>query len=129
MECPQRTRTTGKAAMDKRVSHDLHAGRSRTAVSECIEHSTLGAHPLEDYEPLIGAEAVRRILTKAESLKSLRIAHLSSTFYGGGVAEILTPLTLLMNTTGIETVWHLIQGTPAFFACTKMLHNALHGEA
>ena len=28
---------------------------------------------------------------------------------------------------GIETDWHLIQGTPAFFGCTKKLHNMLQG--
>ena len=99
-----------------------------TATSECLERATLGVHSVESYEPLIGTEAVRRILTKAELLKGSRVAHISSTFYGGGVAEILTPLTLLMNATGIETAWHLVQGTPAFFRCTKMLHNALQGE-
>ncbi len=115
--------------MDKRVSHDVAADNSNTAVSERLEHATLGVHSLENYEPLIGTQAVQRILTKADALKSSRIAHISSTFYGGGVAEILTPLTLLMNATGIETVWHLVQGTPAFFGCTKMLHNALQGDS
>jgi len=33
-----------------------------------------------------------------------------------------------MNAIGIETDWHLVQGTPAFFSCTKKLHNALQGE-
>jgi Trehalose synthase, N-terminal domain len=55
--------------------------------------------------------------------------HVSSTFYGGGVTEILTPLTLMMNAMGIETGWRMIQGTPAFFNCTKKLHNTLQGEA
>src|SRR5438105_14639566 len=82
-------------------------------MSEYVERSILGTHSLHDYEPLIGAEAVRRILTKADALRGSKIAHISSTFYGGGVAEILTPLTLLMNAIGIETAWHLIQGTPA----------------
>jgi trehalose synthase len=53
----------------------------------------------------------------------------SSTFYGGGVTEILTPLTLIMNTIGIETGWRMIQGTPTFFNITKKLHNALQGNA
>ena len=54
--------------------------------------------------------------------------HVSSTFYGGGVTEILTSLTLIMNALGIETGWHIIQGTPAFFSSTKKLHNTLQGE-
>src|SRR5262245_43337306 len=89
-----------KSCMDKRAPPHPPAEASAKAVSECIEHATLGAHSLESYEPLIGTEAVRRILAKAELLDGSRIAHISSTFYGGGVAEILTPLTLLMNTTG-----------------------------
>ena len=93
-----------------------------------VERSTLGLHPLQTYQPLIGADAVKRILHKAAQLRTMRIAHVSSTFYGGGVSEILTPLTLMMNASGIETDWHLIQGTPAFFGVTKKLHNALQGD-
>jgi trehalose synthase len=93
-----------------------------------VDRSTLGLHSLEQYEPIIGAKAIERITGKADRVRTMRIAHISSTFYGGGVAEILTPLTLMMNATGIETDWHLIQGTPGFFSCTKKLHNALQGE-
>jgi trehalose synthase len=93
-----------------------------------IERSTLGLRSLEQYEPLIGAAAVDRINRKAEQVCTQRIVHVSSTFYGGGVAEILTPLTLLMNAIGIETEWRMIQGTNDFFACTKKLHNTLQGQ-
>jgi trehalose synthase len=41
---------------------------------------------------------------------------------------MLTPLTLMMNAVGIQTGWRMIQGTPAFFTCTKKLHNALQGD-
>jgi trehalose synthase len=94
-----------------------------------IEPSTLGVHSLESYEPLIGRERIERILRKADKIRDLHIVHVSSTFYGGGVTEILTPLTLIMNTVGIETGWRMIQGTPAFFNITKKLHNALQGSA
>ena len=94
-----------------------------------IDQATLGLHPLEQYEPLIGAAAVERITRKTNHARDAHIVHVSSTFYGGGVTEILTPLTLMMNALGIETGWHLIQGTPAFFNCTKKFHNALQGES
>src|SRR5262245_39546632 len=93
-----------------------------------IEGATLGLHTLEEYEPLIGSDATRRITQKAKRLQTAHIVHVSSTFYGGGVTEILTPLTLMMNAIGIETGWRMIQGTPEFFACTKKLHNMLQGE-
>jgi trehalose synthase len=93
-----------------------------------LERSTLGLHSLEQYEPLIGAAVVDRINRKAKQVRTQRVVHVSSTFYGGGVAEILTPLTLLMNAIGIETDWRMIQGTGDFFACTKKLHNTLQGQ-
>jgi len=97
-------------------------------LSSAVQRSTLGLHTLEQYEPLIGAATVERIAAKADRVRTMRVAHISSTFYGGGVTELLTPLTLMMNATGIETDWHLIQGTPGFFGCTKKLHNTLQGE-
>ena len=97
-------------------------------LSSAVQRSTLGLHSLEQYEPLIGAKTAERIVGKAKRVRTMRVAHVSSTFYGGGVTELLTPLTLMMNAIGIETDWHLIQGTPGFFGCTKMLHNTLQGE-
>jgi len=82
---------------------------------------------LEDYEPLVGGEAIERVRNKAETLKDLHVAHINSSYYGGGVAELLSALTLLMNSLGIETGWRLIQGSPDFFSITKKMHNALQG--
>ena len=96
-------------------------------LSSAVQRSTLGLHSLEQYEPLIGAAAIERVAAKADRVRTMRVAHISSTFYGG-VTELLTPLTLMMNATGIDTDWHLIQGTPGFFGCTKKLHNTLQGE-
>ncbi|RKG97120.1 glycosyltransferase [Corallococcus sp. CA047B] len=87
-------------------------------------------HPLvqvEHYERYVGAEVVERILEKARPLQDLRVAHVNSTYYGGGVAELLSPLTLLMNSVGMVTEWRAIQGPPDFFNITKKMHNALQG--
>ena len=65
--------------------------------------ATLGMHSLDSYEALIGPETVERIAKKSKRLQDHHVVHVSSTFYGGGVSEILTPLTLLMNSVGIET--------------------------
>ena len=82
---------------------------------------------IEDYEPLIGGEAVERMLKKADKLHDLHVVNVNSTYYGGGVAEILSSLTLLMNAAGIRTGWRVIQGRPDFFSITKKMHNALQG--
>ncbi len=83
---------------------------------------------VEDYEELIGAEAVERILRKVERLHDLHVVNINSTYYGGGVAELLSSLTLLMNASGISTGWRVIQGRPDFFSITKKMHNALQGS-
>jgi trehalose synthase len=82
---------------------------------------------IEDYEPLVGAEVVQRIRDKAAKFKGPRIANFNSTYYGGGVAETISSLTLLMNSLGLRTEWRVIQGTPDFFSITKKMHNALQG--
>jgi trehalose synthase len=82
---------------------------------------------IDDYEPFIGAAAVDRIYQKAERLRGLHVANVNSTFYGGGVAELLSSLTLLMNSVGIKTGWRAIQGSPDYFSITKKMHNALQG--
>ena len=82
---------------------------------------------IEDYEPLIGRASVERIREKARSFEGLHVANFNSTLYGGGVAETLSSLTLLMNSLGLRTEWRVIEGTPDFFSITKKMHNALQG--
>jgi trehalose synthase len=116
------------AAVHRRMGSGSNA-KPMSETTAAIETATLGLNTLEEYEPLVGATTTQRILEKARRLSTLHAVHISSTFYGGGVTEILTPLTLMMNAIGIETGWRMIQGTPAFFGCTKKLHNTLQGEA
>jgi trehalose synthase len=82
---------------------------------------------LEDYEPLIGTEGVERISKKAASLNGIHVVNVNSTYYGGGVAELLSSLTLLMNSIGVKTGWRVMQGSPDYFSVTKKMHNALQG--
>jgi len=82
---------------------------------------------IEDYEPLVGSKTIERILKKAGGLKGFHLAHINSTYYGGGVAELLSSLTLLLNRLGIQAGWRVLQGSPDFFGITKKMHNALQG--
>ncbi len=82
---------------------------------------------LTDYEKIADKQSLRRIIEKAEALRHLHIVHINSTYYGGGVAQLLSSLTLLMNAVGIKTGWRIIQGTPDFFSVTKKMHNAMQG--
>jgi trehalose synthase len=60
---------------------------------------------IEDYEQFIGSESVERIREKAGKLKGLRFANFNSTYHGVVVAEMISSLTLLMNSLGLCTGW------------------------
>lgn len=83
---------------------------------------------LEHYEPLIGRAGVARIRKKARALSGVRVVHVNSTRHGGGVAEILSSLTPLMNSLGMATQWRIIRGTAGFFDFTRTMHDALQGR-
>src|SRR3989442_11880111 len=80
---------------------------------------------IEDYEPLVGRETVERIREKARKFKDLRVANFNSTYYGGGVAEMISSLTLLMNRLRLRTESRVSQGTAGFFSITKKMHKPL----
>jgi len=84
---------------------------------------------LEDYREIVGDEVIYSIYRKARKLYGRRVLHINSTYYGGGVAEILTSLVPLMNDTGIEADWRILHGTPDLFTITKKFHNALQGDS
>jgi len=82
---------------------------------------------IEDYKPLVGAAVIKRLKEKARPLQDLHVVNINSTYYGGGVAQLLSSETLLMNSLGIKTGWRVIQGSPDFFTITKKMHNAIQG--
>jgi trehalose synthase len=82
---------------------------------------------VKDYEQFVGRDTIERIEEKARQLRDLHVTNINSTYYGGGVAQLLSSLTLLMNGLGIKTGWRAIHGPPDFFSITKKMHNALQG--
>src|SRR5207247_10035886 len=84
---------------------------------------------IEDYEPLIGSENVDRIREKARKFEGLRVANFNSTYYGGGVAEMISSLTLPMNSLGLRTEWRVIQATADSFSTPRQMHNTLQDGA
>jgi trehalose synthase len=82
---------------------------------------------VEDYKPFVGGETIKRIREKAKALQNYHIVNINSTYYGGGVSQILSSLTLMLNSLGIRTGWRVVHGPPDFFSVTKKIHNALQG--
>lgn len=83
---------------------------------------------LDRFGDILGDEAIENIYAEASSLSEKTLVHINSTYQGGGVAEILNSLIILMNDVGIKTDWRVLHGNPDFFSVTKKFHNALQGE-
>jgi trehalose synthase len=83
---------------------------------------------IDDYKKYVDTHVIERIKEKAREVQSLHVTHVNSTYYGGGVAELLGSLTLLMNSLDILTGWRVIQGSPDYFSVTKKFHNAIQGD-
>jgi len=83
---------------------------------------------LEKYRNVVGEQVIETIYDESSSLSEKTAVHINSTYQGGGVAEILNSLIILMNDIGIKTDWRVLHGDLDFFTITKKFHNALQGE-
>jgi trehalose synthase len=82
---------------------------------------------LDDFRGIVPDETLAEIYLRARKLYGKHIVHLNATYQGGGVAEILYSLVLLMNDVGIDAGWRILHGSQEFFEITKSFHNALQG--
>ena len=82
---------------------------------------------LQQYAEVAGSDAVEHLRQLAGLLQGARVVHVNTTAWGGGVAEILTPLIPLSRELGLDASWEVFEGAADFFACTKLMHNAVQG--
>lgn len=83
---------------------------------------------LDKYQEIVGESFIQKIRDEASPLSEKKMVHINSTYQGGGVAEILNSLIILLNDVGIETDWRILHGNLDFFTITKKFHNALQGD-
>lgn len=88
---------------------------------------SLGIRNLQKYRLVLGNELIDEIEKLADELKGVRICHVNSTAFGGGVAELLSSFIPLGRDAGLTIDWQVIHGDRRFFTITKSLHNALQG--
>jgi len=88
---------------------------------------SLGRADIDKYRMLQVREVIDELVELAEQLKGLRLCHINSTPFGGGVAELLVSYIPLLRGLGIKADWQVIRGDRRFFTITKALHNALQG--
>lgn len=82
---------------------------------------------IEAYGDVAPKGTVEFLLRLSERVRGRQFLHVSSTRFGGGVAEILARLVPIMKDLGLKADWEVIEGDPEFFATTKAFHNALQG--
>ncbi|MDT8273051.1 MAG: glycosyl transferase family 1, partial [Desulfomonilia bacterium] len=79
---------------------------------------------LKLYAEVTGKEVIDQLRQLSEHLRGMKIVHINSTKSGGGVAEILHRLIPLKQELGLDASWEVMTGSPSFFQCTKVMHNA-----
>ena len=92
-----------------------------------LKSVSVGVPSIATYASIVGLEQIEELMSLAAELKGARVLHISSTAYGGGVAEILRSHIPLLRSLGICTEWMIIPGDDTFFGVTKGFHNALQG--
>jgi trehalose synthase len=83
---------------------------------------------LDAYAPFVGHATIDEVRLLGDRLRGRKVQNINSTAVGGGVAEILNRLIPLLHEVGVDARWDVIRGGEEFFAVTKTIHNALHGQ-
>ncbi|MPZ15476.1 MAG: glycosyltransferase [Chloroflexi bacterium] len=88
----------------------------------------LGDHSIQRYVRVVGPDEIAELRELAAPLRGLRLMHVGSTPYGGGVSELLRSVVPLERDLGLAADWRVISGDEPFFKVTKTIHNGLQGE-
>ena len=70
---------------------------------------------LENYAKIVGEKEIGSIQALADRLAGKSVVHVSSTAFGGGVAEMLHRIVPLMKDVGLDAEWKVIRGEKEFF--------------
>ncbi|GAI52875.1 unnamed protein product [marine sediment metagenome] len=79
----------------------------------------LGKADIDKYRMIETRGLIDEVVSLGEELKGLRVCHINSTPFGGGVAELLVSYIPLLRALGIEADWQIIRGDRRFFTITK----------
>jgi len=95
-----------------------------------LEKVSVGEKTIDSYRPVVLVEdkVIEEIRSLGRELRGVRLCHINSTPYGGGVAELLYSCIPLHRDAGIVAEWRIFSGDEPFFKVTKNFHNALQGK-
>ena len=82
---------------------------------------------VEDFRYIVPDKILAEIYARAKKLYGKHVVHLNATYQGGGVAEILYSLVMLMNDVGVDAGWRILHGSQmgekAFLNCAFALRS------
>jgi len=84
---------------------------------------------LELYRGIIDDSLYDEVIQLGRELRSVRLCHISSTPFGGGIPEILFSIVPVEYDAGIQADWYALHGNEQFLQIAKKLHNGLQGNA
>jgi trehalose synthase len=83
---------------------------------------------IEEFRGIVDDSVIAGLEASATDLKGLKVLHINSTEYGGGVAEVLSAQIPMLESLGLEPHWGVIDGDEQFFEITKAVHNGFQGD-
>lgn len=81
-----------------------------------------------DYNQYLDVETKLEFEFYRKWIAGKKVAMVSATSYGGGVAELLHSFVPLAQDFGIKMDWWVIHGAKEFYEVTKDFHNCLQGK-
>jgi trehalose synthase len=83
---------------------------------------------IDEFRGIAEDSAIDELSKLGTSMKGLKVLHINSTEYGGGVAELLSAQIPLLESIGLDPHWGVIDGNEQFFEITKSIHNGFQGN-
>lgn len=83
---------------------------------------------IEEFRGIVADDVIGGLQSSGVQHKGLRVLHINSTEYGGGVAEVLLAQIPLLEDLGLVANWGVIDGDERFFEITKSVHNGFQGN-
>ena len=87
----------------------------------------LSTHSINDYTPIVGAEAIDDLRRLAEPLRGTRLLALSSPGASGAVRSLLQSSTPLFADLGIEAHWQQVRVSSEYLEMDRIIRRALSG--
>lgn len=83
---------------------------------------------IEEFRGIVDDQVIDGLGKSAARMPGLKVLHINSTEYGGGVAEVLSAQVPMLESLGLVPHWGVIDGDEQFFEITKAIHNGFQGN-